>query len=189
MTRIDPLLHQSGSLLDDRGAQLSDCGRYRYRLWRQWGDGASVLFVGLNPSTADATQDDPTIRRCIGYAKRWGYDGIIMANLYAWRATKPADLHHAQGPVGEFPVVGFGGTAENRNDIALTEAAMDAGLIVAAWGADPGPIQWRPAYVLDLLRRRGAVHALGLTKHGQPRHPLYMRGDAQPSPFDMRAAA
>lgn len=183
-------LHLNGSadLLGESGAELSDCGHYRYRLWRQWAEVPPVLFVMLNPSTADATQDDPTIRRCIGYAKRWGRGGIIVANLYAWRATKPADLHVAQGPVGEYPVIGFSGGPENRNDKALEEAALDADLVIAAWGADPGPIRHRPAYVLELLRRRCEIKALGLTKHGQPRHPLYMRADAEPVLYRERAS-
>jgi hypothetical protein len=75
------------------GAEFSDCGTYRYALWRTWNAlQPGVLFVGLNPSTADATTDDPTIRRCIGFAKRWGYGGITMANVFAYRATDPREM-------------------------------------------------------------------------------------------------
>jgi hypothetical protein len=77
------------------GAEFSPCRRYRYALYRDRGAllGPKVMFVGLNPSTADETVDDPTIRRCIRFARDWGYDGLIMANLYAWRAPKPRDLY------------------------------------------------------------------------------------------------
>ena len=78
------------------GAKISGCGTYRYALWRHWdsdwngqGDSNSVMFIGLNPSTADATEDDPTLRRCIGFAKSWGFGGLYMLNVFAYRATDP----------------------------------------------------------------------------------------------------
>jgi hypothetical protein len=180
-----PEPRQSGDLFGDRGASFSDCGRYRYRLWRRWADGPEVLFVMLNPSTADAALDDPTIRRCRGFAARWGAGSLTVVNLYAWRATNPRDLLLPDGPVGEFPWQPHARHAINRNDVEIEEAAAKADRIVAAWGAWPGPIEWRPARVLeDLLLPHGNVEAVGLTKHGQPRHPLYMRGDARPVPYE-----
>src|ERR1019366_6557448 len=89
-----------------RNAILSDCRRYRFELWRTWDDllndgNGYAMFVGLNPSTADETEDDPTIRRCTDYAQRWGYSGLCMTNLFAYRATLPQDMRGAPDPVGE----------------------------------------------------------------------------------------
>src|SRR5882724_4976365 len=82
------------------GAVLSDCERYRYALWRRWAERPAVLFVGLNPSTADALQDDPTIRRCIRFAKAWGYGALYMGNLFAFRATDPRAMKAEADAVG-----------------------------------------------------------------------------------------
>jgi hypothetical protein len=149
-----------------RAAAISACGRYRYVLGRRWGAGDTVAFLMLNPSTADANQDDPTIRRCIGFARSWGYGGLVVANLYAWRATKPADLWKAADPVGP------------DNDAHLARVAAGCALLVAAWGAHARTD--RIAAVLALVAKApdaGGVFALGTTKTGQPKHPLYLRGD------------
>lgn len=154
-------------------AVLSPCGRYRYRLRRTWDTGVQVLgFVMLNPSTADATTDDPTIRRCIGFARDWGFGGLAVANLYAYRATKPADLWLAEDPVGP----------ENDEHLAALFTASDVGMVVAAWGANA-----RPDRVTEVSALPGAVtlHALGLTKDGAPRHPLYMPKTATPTPWEV----
>lgn len=152
-------------------AVFSDDRRYRYALWREvsglFNEGC-VLFVMLNPSTADATVDDPTIRRCIGFAESWGYGRLAVANLYAWRATDPAELHPTEDPVGPL------------NDHWIAELAGDAERVVAAWGADVGPIADRGEVVLQKLLREGPVDALALTAHGQPRHPLYVKADVEP---------
>ncbi len=141
-------------------ATLSPDGLYRYRLRRAWGVDNWVNFIMLNPSTADADQDDPTIRRCIGFARRWGYDGLIVTNLYAYRATKPKVLRTVADPVGP------------DNDTHLLACSLDRP-VVAAWGANADPA--RVAAVLELLP--GDIYTLGLTKDGQPRHPLYVRAD------------
>lgn len=179
--------------LSDRSAVLSDDRCYRYVLRRDWGAGGRVLFVMLNPSTADETADDPTIRRCIGFAKSWACGGLTVVNLYAWRATKPDALKGVIQPVGEFPwrpnpePDAF---AVNRNDWEIEHAAADCGLRIAAWGAWPGPIGYRARDVYDLLRRtrcqgqqREKVYCLGHTKDGSPRHPLYVPGDTHPVPW------
>lgn len=160
----------------EKGADLSACGRYRYRLWRKWShDAPMVLFVMLNPSTADADEDDPTIRRCIGFAKRWGAGGVRVCNLYAWRSTDPKGLLEAgTEAVGEHTGI------LNSNDYAILASACDAGRIIAAWGANVGPFPMRRARVMDLLVRFGPVEALKLTKDGQPGHPLYVRSDTEP---------
>lgn len=153
--------------LNDSGADISACGRYRYSLWRRWGPGPSVLFVGLNPSTADATLDDPTIRRCIGFARAWGYGGLVMANLFAWRDTAPAGMMAAADPVGP------------DNDRVLQAEHVRAALTVAAWGAH-GAHLGRDEVVRALLPR---LHCLRLTKHGHPGHPLYLPASLQPVPW------
>lgn len=147
---------------------LSPDGRYRYRLDRVWDEqGRRVLFVMLNPSTADATQEDPTLRRCLGFARGWGYGSLTVANLYAYRATLPADLGRVADPVGP------------ECDHYLRQCADDASLIVAAWGTHAG--HERIEQVRDLLGP--GLTALAWTKAGQPRHPLYIRAGTVPQPW------
>jgi hypothetical protein len=142
-----------GDLFGDRGATLSDCGRYRYRLWRRWADGPTVLFVMLNPSTADADVDDPTIRRCIGFARSWGAGALEVVNLYAWRATQPAELKAAVGPVGEYPWQPHVRHHINRNDVEIEEAAAapiassppgERGRARSPTGPRASPTSWAP---------------------------------------------
>jgi hypothetical protein len=152
------------------GAILSDCGLYRYRLWRRWGRGRHALFCMLNPSTANADADDPTIRKCIGFAKRWDCDGIEVVNLFAWRATDPRNLGIAAYPVGP------------DNDEHITEAARAAPMIVAAWGARPQRMP-DPIFKQRIARVRGLLGnsalCLGWTKLGLPKHPLMIAYDTE----------
>lgn len=158
--------------VESSGADISSDGLYRYRLWRRWGPGKMVLFVMLNPSTADASDDDPTIRKCIGFAKRWGYAGIEVVNLYALRSTDPSVLLHKDCPDPIGP----------RNNDVIFRALRTAGLVVAAWGVHgPKPVQGgavtgRVEYVRKLMRGASAnPKCLGLTKsNAQPRHPLML---------------
>lgn len=147
-----------------RSADLSACRTYRYALWRRWGSGAYAMFIGLNPSTADEMNDDPTIRRCIGFAQAWGYDALCMANLFAYRAREPADMKKAVEPIGW------------ANDHTLTTLARGAGIVVAAWGAH-GTYKRRDQSVRLLVND---LHYLRLTKDGYPGHPLYLPGDLTP---------
>lgn len=154
-----------------RGATLSRDGLYRYTLRRAWGSGPFVAFVGLNPSTADATQDDPTIRRCIRFARDWGYDGLVMLNLFAYRATNPKTLT-LMTAAGEDPV-GRG------NDEVLAAVCEQAALIVQAWGSFRlGVERARSEAVVYALGGESCV--LGRTKNGHPRHPLYMPTSSRP---------
>lgn len=148
------------------GAEFSSCRRYRYALWRDWdwqGYANRIMFIGLNPSTADETEDDPTIRRCIGFAKRWGYGGILMMNAYAYRSTDPKKMKAASDPVGP------------SNDEALSYQSNACGMIVAAWGNHIEPA--RAVSILRVLRGSGPVQCLGKNKNGTPKHPLYLKGD------------
>jgi hypothetical protein len=147
----------------DRGAVLSPCGRYRYRLWRNWERALpSVVWVMLNPSTADARLDDLTLTKCQGFARRWGFGGVVVVNLYAWRETDPAKLvaHAAAG----VDVVG------PDNDEHLRAVLAGAHLVVCAWGAHP-IARARVAAVLAMVPENVACECLGRTVEGAPRHP------------------
>ena len=163
------------SPIQSSGARLSPCGNYRYSLWRGWNPRRPyALFVGLNPSTADARTDDPTIRRMCGFARRWGLGGIRVVNLYAWRATDPDELKRVTHPVSEpCPLL-----STCDNDVAIRLAATDADRIIAAWGAWGQPMA-RVDQVRKLLAGR-TVEALALTKDGYPRHPLYVKSGVEP---------
>jgi len=150
----------------DTDAILSDCGRYRYMLRRVWDRTKPVcLFVGLNPSTADATKDDPTIRRCVRFADDWGYGALMMGNLFAFRATDPKQMIAAADPVGPL------------NDQWLKEVARGCGIVIAAWGAN-GSLNARDWEVRQMMPKQ--MHHLGLTKAGQPKHPLYLKAGTLP---------
>lgn len=143
--------------------------RYRFALGRAWAeDLPTLVFVMLNPSRADERRDDPTIRRCVKLAAGWGYGSVVVVNLFALRACSPAALRESRDPVGP------------GND-AWIRTMSARGDVVAAWGVH-GSYRRRARAVLDLLDGR-PVRCLGTTKHGHPRHPLYLRRDVQPQPF------
>lgn len=148
-------------------AIISSCGQYRYALTREHVDPLTTvrgpaMFIMLNPSTADAAHDDPTIRRCKGFASLWGCSGIVVANLYALRATDPRELWKHASPVGP------------ENDAHLQRLVAGAGLVVCAWGAHARPD--RVDVVRQILAAAGRrAMCLGVTKNtGAPRHPLYV---------------
>lgn len=161
------------SLGGDR-AVFSDDMRYRYLLTRELGEGdGTVVFCMLNPSTADASANDPTIRRCIGYARSWDYARLEVVNLFAYRATKPDDMRRACDRRGE-DIIGRG------NDEYILDAAARAEMFICAWGAHGSWLD-RGRMVLHLLQREGyAAHCLDTTKDGLPRHPLYLRKSLSP---------
>lgn len=161
-------------------------GPYRYSLERRWSDDAidarRVLWIMLNPSTADALIDDPTIRRCIGFSQFWGYPQLAVRNAFAFKATKPADM--ASAKVQGVDIVG------PLNDELLLDGFMDiknfGGLAVVAWGAHC-PIT-REEEIIKIANSVGVnLHCLGLTKDGKPKHPLYIRADAPLVPFSKAA--
>lgn len=156
----------------ERTAWISSCGRYRHALGRHWERPLGfVLFVGLNPSTADGDKDDPTIRRCVRFARDWGYGGIEMCNLFDWRATDPKNLPRKPFAVSE------------KNDPTLACRAVQAKVVVAAWGNVP----WAATRIEEVYRRcfteEQRWHCLKLTKGGFPWHPLYVAAATTPVIF------
>ena len=145
------------------GAVFSACENYRYTLWRIWGGNGLVQFIGLNPSTADHERSDPTVTRCINFARRWGYGGLVMTNIFAFRATHPRDMKSSGSPIGR------------DNDEALKVTRSYCTEAVAAWGVH-GTFWGREEQVANLLLGRRLV-SLGETKAGHPRHPLYIPAD------------
>ena len=172
--------------LPPRTAILSENGVYRYRLTIPIGDGPTLhgpqmLFVMLNPSTADAEQDDPTIRRCLGYARREGCSVLDVVNLFAYRATNPREL--ARGPQFPSPV-------GPENDRHIRDAASEAQIVVVAWGGSvPRRPAWsnRPREVFRMICQEGRCpYMLGRpTKEGQPKHPLYLPASAPLLPYKL----
>ncbi len=158
---------------------FSPCRRYRYTWELAWNDTLPpCAFIGLNPSTADEHGPDPTVRRCINYAKRWGYGRLVMLNLFGFRATDrnamkrdPAPIAHAAGP--------------RANDQHLRRTVKRThqlgGIVVAAWGSDGGHLN--RATVVRTLLAPFSLHYLALTKAGEPGHPLYLKGDLSPIPW------
>jgi len=146
---------------DLSGAIFSDCERYRYRLWRRWGEGRAILWLMLNPSTATADVDDPTIRRCTDWSRRWGYGRIDVCNLFAWRSTDPHALKWVGDPVGP------------DNLAHIKEASAGAAEVICAWGCNvPTAHQIWPDRVCETLDR--VLRCLGRNIDGSPKHPLYV---------------
>ena len=153
-------------------ALISKCRRYRYVLTREFGGDPTCLFIMLNPSSADADHDDPTIRRCIGFAKRGGFGRLEVVNLYAFRTASPSTLFTALHPVGP------------DNGSEIREALGRADMVIAAWGNNADVNSGRVSKVMALIERSGKpVKCFGLTRQGQPKHPLYLRSDAGLKPF------
>lgn len=154
----------------DSTATFNKEGTHRYSLQRVMAEGPrTVTFVGLNPSTADASQDDPTIRRCVGFAVRWGFHRLFMANLHGFRSTDPRGLARAGDPVGP----------DNLFIIKTLVFASD--LVICAWGANP--LYASAPDIARWVQTRAHARHLGLTKNGSPRHPLYLRADTAPMTF------
>lgn len=151
----------------ERGAIFSPCKKYRYVLWRFWNNllpPKYIMFIGLNPSTADEIIDDPTIRRCTQYSKSWGYSGLYMMNLFAFRATLPKIMKMQIDPIGP------------DNDHYLIEVAQRVDIVIAVWGIN-GSYLARDKTVQAMIPR---LYCLGFTKNGHPRHPLYLSKKLNP---------
>lgn len=156
-------------------AVLSDDGMYRYALTRDWfpktDRSGHVLWIMLNPSTADADVDDPTIRRCQAFARAWGFDGITVVNLYAYRSTDPKALRTVADPIGE----------ANDDVIESYFGALGVGRVVCAWGANPMAAKRVPRIKALARDADRALWVLGTTKDGQPQHPLYISATREPT--------
>jgi len=152
-------------------ATFDETGVYRYTLHRRWAPGGRrVCFCLLNPSTADEFVLDPTLTRCLGYARAWGFSAMEIVNIFALRSTDPSALRRHADPVGA------------GNDRAIRRAVRRAELVVAGWGAH-GALHARSAAVERLLLALCEPVCLGVTGAGHPRHPLYLRADLEPEPY------
>ena len=151
-----------------KNATFSSCRTYRYSLCRIWDKKKKyVLFIGLNPSTANEEADDPTIRRCVNYSKDWGYGGFMMVNLFAYRTTLPYNLKKVKYPVG------------GENDKYIVILSKKADITVAAWGNN-GNLYSRDKQVFNLV---SSLMCLRINKSGQPAHPLYLKKDLKLTKF------
>ncbi|MBD2499960.1 DUF1643 domain-containing protein [Anabaena azotica] len=169
MERRKYIYIESDAKFDDNNKR-----KYRYLLRRKWNvDLPQVTFVMLNPSKANEKDEDPTLRRCIGYADYWGYGSLEVVNLFAYIATNPRDLRQADDPVG----------SENNSYIQL--AAKRASRIILAWGANEylEKNREREKEVISLIYGQQPLYCLKLTKYGYPHHPLRLSKDIQPIIF------
>ena len=148
-------------------AHYSPCETYRYGLERRWGEEKPCLFIMLNPSTATEIANDPTIERCERRAREMGFGGVLIANLFAYRATDPRALRRAEAPVGD------------ENDLVLARYLRRAGLAIAGWGVHGAHLGRGP----EVARRLPRLSHLGLTRDGHPRHPLYVPYAQAPTPW------
>lgn len=152
------------------GAEFSKDRKYRYRLWREWNKTKpAVLFVMLNPSTADELVLDSTVSRCLSFAKEWGYGRLEVANLFALRATDPKELNKVEDPVGGV-----------ENDVWIRWLSQEANLTVAAWGTHGGYLG-RDVAVWPMLKE---PHCLAISKEGYPKHPLYLNSEIEAFPYN-----
>jgi hypothetical protein len=166
------IIREEGPALAWPPTAVFDLSRQRrYELTRRWSGEPPWTWVMLNPSTADAMADDQTIKRCCRYAKDGGAGGIVVVNLYTWRATSPAELWRQAKPVGEF------------GDAFILNACPPGRMVIAAWGAH-GQRSGRGAQVAAMLEAAGVeLHCLGVTKDGDPLHPSRLAAARRPVPY------
>lgn len=155
-------------------AEISPCQRYLYRLDREWHDWNAqklryVMWIGLNPSTADATQDDPTIRRCREFTRAWGFATMVMCNLFAFRATDPRVMKAALDPIGP------------ENDRTLINVARGAAIVICAWG--PHGTHMNRDQAVRAILPADKLRYLRLTQDGHPGHALYLPAHLDPQPW------
>ena len=145
-------------------AIYSDCEKYRYILERIWDkNNGKIMFLALNPSTATEEKNDPTVARMVSFARSWGYGGVVVANVFAFRSTLPSDLKKDKNPVG------------SENDLLISKESKNCDKIVACWG-NHGTFLNRSENVKRMIKNMGC---LGITKSGEPKHPLYLRADSR----------
>lgn len=153
-----------------KGAEFSEDRKYRYKLWRIWDDTKPiVMFIGLNPSTANEFDSDPTITRCINFAKSWGYGGMYMCNLYTYVSTDPKKLQTS-------------GEDLSINNRILLETKLECEIVVFCWGCFKG-IDKRAQLVAEIFDE---PYCIRITKSGKPEHPLYLPSDLKPIRFEVK---
>lgn len=155
-----------------KGAHFSECGKFRYRLWRRWSEGRALVFIMLNPSTADGLSDDHTIRKCVWFAKMFGYGAIEVVNLFAYCATKPSALKTAGFPVGP------------DNDMHLNAVLSGSGAVVCAWGVNAKGLP-RVAEVMQLVHDHYHDAYALRQSDGVPHHPLMLPYSCTLEPFKL----
>lgn len=160
----------SNSISMKSSANFSSDRVYRYALYRVWDDSLPlVMFIGLNPSVANETENDRTINKCIGYAQKWGCGGLIMANIFAYCSTDRSKLKTVKNPVGD------------ENNEWLLKLSKKAKFIVAAWGTD-GALFDRAE---EVKKMNLELYCLEISIDGHPKHPLYLKSDLKPKPFHL----
>ncbi|MFJ5984257.1 DUF1643 domain-containing protein [Lentzea sp. NPDC092896] len=172
------VLDEGGDLIEYATALFNAARTHRYQLTRVWDtDVPPVVFVMLNPSIADAFVPDPTITRCLNFARREHAGGLVVINLFALRSTDPAVLDGHPNPVG------------HSNNRLIAEAVQDAAVVIAGWGV-PGKLHGRDREVAALLAEHGIdLKCLGRNKDGSPKHPLYVRADQPLEPYRLEIHA
>jgi hypothetical protein len=166
---MKPGLHNLDYL--EAGAKFDESGKYRYSLWRTWSlYQPHIVYVLLNPSTADEHRNDPTLRRCIEFARAWQFGSVEVVNLFAYRAPNANELLKIYDPVGV------------ENNYYLTQAIEQCSTVVVGWGTN-GTLFGRDRQVLSMLSVMKEVYCLGATRDGHPRHPLYVKGETTLVPF------
>ena len=159
----------NGKETEPKGAVFDWAGKYRYALWRRWGPGRALFVIGLNPSTADADIDDPTIRRLLGFAKRDGFEALYMGNVYAFRATDPKKVMAERFPIGYY------------NPLHLLRMHELAEKTIVAWGIHA---KHRDASATLGLLKPSPLYCFGKTKDGDPKHPLYLKANTKIRAFE-----
>ena len=150
----------------DNGAHFSECRKYRYVLWRTWDKSKpKVMFLGLNPSTADEVKNDPTVSRCINYSKSWDFGGMFMMNIFSYRTTYPSELKKEKNPIG------------HKNDYWISKIYKNSELCIGAWGND-GFFLKRSNDICSLIPE---LFCLKINKCGEPAHPLYLKSSLEPT--------
>lgn len=160
--------------ISTKDAIISSCGKYRYFLSRVVGNSEKILtFIMLNPSTANAIDDDPTIRRCLSFCTSLGYGILHVVNLFAYRSTNPSELLIVENPVGK----------ENLDFIK--NVVQNSDMTICAWGTK-GSIKNQDKFIINFLKNFD-LYALKITKNGHPSHPLYLKSDLKPILFNKKA--
>jgi len=154
----------------DYGAKFSKCRKYRYTLWRMWDLGKpKVMFIGLNPSTADEINNDPTVTRCINYSKSWGYGGMYMMNIFSFRTTYPSELIKCKNPIGI------------DNDQWIKRISKEVDKCIGAWG-NYGNLFNRSEDILKIVPN---LYCLKINGTGEPAHPLYLKSTLKPILYEL----